>query len=77
MNAPECCLDEGCSIRLRSQVRDPSDLEPGGRFHSVMEMVSHSKVLNASIEDNFARHNSCARTARGSFCCTEAGFSSF
>ena len=65
LRAGACCLDTGFSARLRRQVSNPSDLKRGGRLFSVVELLTHQKVLNAKIEDTFARHNSVAQAARG------------
>ena len=64
MGARPCCLDEGCAARLRSQMRSPECLLPGGRLHEVCSALSLQKPYNAEIEDTFARHVCCAKTAR-------------
>lgn len=66
INAEQCCLDEGYSMRLQGVAASCTDLLPGGRLHKFGELLSYQKPLNAEIEDNFARHQSCARSARGS-----------
>ncbi|CAK9065272.1 Uncharacterized protein SCF082_LOCUS33440 [Durusdinium trenchii] len=65
INAEQCCLDEGYSMRLQGVAASCTDLLPGGRLHKFGELLSYQKPLNAEIEDNFARHQSCARSARG------------
>ena len=59
-----CCCDEGLTLRLRDldlERQKDKDLLQG-----VAQMISHSKCLNAEIEDNFARCHSQSRAARGS-----------
>ena len=65
LSAKECCLDEGFSLRLRRLANNPESLLQGGPLHPLLELLSAQKPLNAEIEDNFARHNSAARAARG------------
>lgn len=59
VSVPDCCLDEGCSLRLRSLETLKRDLP------SIVDSLSIQKPLNAEIEDNFARHQSAAVTSRG------------
>ena len=66
----ECCGDRGFTIRFLSALGenlDPSDLLPGGRWFSTVEMVSAHRVINVKIEDNFARA-SAQKSHRGAVC---------
>lgn len=58
-DAHQCCLDEGCSLRVQSLATRERDLP------RIAEIISMQKPINAEIEDNFARHQSAARTSRG------------
>lgn len=62
--ARHCCLDEGFSSRLLQRVA-PQQLLMGQQFHGVIVALSHQKVQNAEIEDNFARALSTSKCARG------------
>lgn len=59
LNAADCCLDEGCSLRLRRLPTCTRDLQ------RIAETISFQKPLNAEIEDNFARHHTAATVTRG------------
>lgn len=67
LDAKECCLDEGFSLRLQKMGRSVDDFLSGGALHELLVLLSFQKPLNAEIEDNFARHHSCAKSARGTF----------
>ena len=67
VGAQRCCLDSGFAARLRSQVAEPEDILEGGRMHPALQLLSHHKVLNSEIENNFARCASAAKNARGWF----------
>ena len=64
-NARPCCLDAAFSQRVRNVMTSPADLKSGGRLHDLIQLLSCQKVLNAKVEDTFARHNSVAQAARG------------
>jgi len=65
LRAPLCCLDVGFSDRLRSQSKTMDSLLEGGRLHPIIGILSHHKVVNSEIENNFARASSAAKCARG------------
>lgn len=72
-NAKSCCLDQGFTARLQGRVQSIDSMLPGGQLHGIISLLSHQKILNAEIEDNFARAASTARTARGCFKFSETG----
>jgi hypothetical protein len=61
--ASQCCLDEGFGLRLRNMFSDVNDCSG---LREICDLLSVQKPLNAEIEDNFARHHSCSKAARGS-----------
>lgn len=67
LDAKECCLDEGFSLRLQKMGRSVDDFLSGGALYELLVLLSFQKPLNAEIEDNFARRHSCAKSARGTF----------
>lgn len=69
--ARPCCLDIGCSVRLRSQLREDMDVKKllQEEFRSVIDSLSVQKVTNSQIENNFARCVSAAKCARGACNC--------
>ena len=60
-----CCLDPGFSARLQAKLTEPKLLLPGNTLSPALNLLSHQKVLNAEIEDNFARAASMAKCSRG------------
>lgn len=60
-----CCRDNGFSARLRSQMNLVEDLMNGGRLCGCITLLSHHKVTNIEIENNFARALSASKCARG------------
>lgn len=62
-NAKDCCLDRGVSQPLQRVLEEPSDLT--GRMAPVPESISITKIVNAQIENNFARACSASKCARG------------
>lgn len=66
VNANHCCLDEGLSLPLQSEVSEASGILPDGPMFDVIDLLTVHKPCNIEIEDNFARHSSCAKSARGS-----------
>lgn len=61
--ARPCCLDEGFGARLRSKCTEVRQLHE--EFRPVLIQLSHQKVINSEIENNFARAASTAKCARG------------
>ena len=65
LRAPLCCLDVGFSDRLRSQCTTMESILPGGKWNPLLGVLSHHKVINSELENNFARACSAAKCARG------------
>lgn len=60
-----CCLDQSFSMRFKSVLQSAEQLKQGGRYHGVIQVLSHNKVINAEVECNFARANAQKRSAAG------------
>jgi len=62
---PECCLDQAFGVPMRERVQTPADILPDGKCIPILECVSHTKIFNIEIENNFARMQSMKRVGRG------------